>query len=548
MPKGISTKLSRAAKVKAQHPEWTAAQVADFVRLSYRSRDPEKLARQKSNLQPHARKHRHTSQSIAAGRASASDLANMNVIDFASGVLGLKLYPAQAVILKALYGLRLDAAELKCYGDMTGGRIVDCGPSCEADEAVLCLGARAGKSLLASVVALFETVCRAHRWRQSLRKSELGYCVVTATRLAQGVDIITGNCARMAQDSEVLRPLIAGEVRQDQITFKNGLAIRALPCTNVAGRGIPIYCLIFDEIAHYFVEGPRADSAIYNALAPRLSQFSGAKTILASTPAAKQGTFHKWFSEGFSVPDRLTVQAGTSTMNPSIDARFLEKMRLRDSDNYEREFLAQFAEQVACYFAADRLDGAFVLAGDIEPKPETPYFMGLDQSGLSGRDKFACAITHEDGGVILSDVVRSWDSTDADYIMGEVAALAKRYGITSCLTDQYGAGWVRAALEKIGLTVGTRPSLPMVYSNLKSLLTAGRLRLTDNQELRNGLLNTQAYYGRNNALSIQHERSGEGHSDLADAIATSTWSASGRTPELQRAFSDADLERCLKVA
>lgn len=63
--------------------------------------------------------------------------------------------------------------------------------------------------------------------------------------------------------------------------------------------------------------------------------------------------------------------------------------------------------------------------------------------------------------------------------------------------------------------------------NLKSQLIAGRLRLPVNPELREGLASTQAFYGRNNSLSIAHERSAlAGHGDLADAVATAVWAAS----------------------
>ena len=49
-----------------------------------------------------------------------------------------------------------------------------------------------------------------------------------------------------------------------------------------------------------------------------------------------------------------------------------------------------------------------------------------------------------------------------------------------------------------------------VYVNVKSLLIAGRLQLPDNGELRGGFVNTLAFYGRNNTLSIQHERTADG--------------------------------------
>ena len=130
-------------------------------------------------------------------------------------------------------------------------------------------------------------------------------------------------------------------------------------------------------------------------------------------------------------------------------------------------------------------------------------------------------------------------------IMGEIQGLAQGYHITSALVDAYAAGWTTTALGKIGLECERRPGLPQVYANAKSLMIASRLRAPDNGELRAGFINTQAFYGRNNSLSIQHERSVSGHGDLTDACCTAIWAATGQPERLARAFSDADIEAAL---
>jgi len=59
-------------------------------------------------------------------------------------------------------------------------------------------------------------------------------------------------------------------------------------------------------------------------------------------------------------------------------------------------------------------------------------------------------------------------------------------------------------------------------------LIAGKLQLPDNPDLKKALQNTQAFYGKNNALSIAHQRSAAGHADLADAVATAVWIISSK--------------------
>jgi hypothetical protein len=214
-------------------------------------------------------------------------------------------------------------------------------------------------------------------------------------------------------------------------------------------------------------------------------------------------------------------------MNPVVDHAYLEREQRRDPDNYSREFLAEFCEQMSAFFSADSLDAAFILPGDVLPQPGTWYFCGIDQSGISGRDRFALSISHrENTGRVMIDVCRSWDATGGNAVLDEITALRNAYGLRGATIDRYAKGWVQQALEGIGLEVSIRDALPAVYQNAKSLFLAGLLALPNNGELRAGLVNTSAYYGRNNALSIQHERGSTGHADLADAVCTAAWCAS----------------------
>jgi len=76
-----------------------------------------------------------------------------------------------------------------------------------------------------------------------------------------------------------------------------------------------------------------------------------------------------------------------------------------------------------------------------------------------------------------------------------------------------------------------RPSLADIYVNAKSLAISGNLSLPVNNELKKGLLNTQAFYSKSNSLTIGHPRDSAGHSDLADACITSIFQSSRRIEE-----------------
>ena len=314
-----------------------------------------------------------------------------------------------------------------------------------------------------------------------------------------------------------------------ELILTNGITIQSLPCSSTAGRGIPICCLILDEIGWYRLEGPKADEEIVNALRPRMSQFPGAKLLAISTPASKQGILWSMFDEGPDVPGRLTVKAETAFMNPTIDPAFLESEKCRNPDNYQREFMAEFSESVSAFFPFAKIDEACVLGGDILPKVSNRYYAGIDQSGLTGRDRFALAIAHKEKETVFIDLVRSWATTSGKQIIGEIRGILKGYGITSVCLDKYGAGWVKQQFEDIGIEVEIREALPAIYQNLKSLIMANAIKIPDTKPIRTGLLRTNAFFGRNGTLSIQRERTESGHGDECDALATAAWQASSKS-------------------
>jgi hypothetical protein len=419
----------------------------------------------------------------------------------------------------------LDAGQLELYRALTSNE-VEFEAGREKVEAILVLGARSGKSFLSSICALYEATARASRWRRYLNPGEVAYVIVVATRLDQARQIIGRNCDRMMEASRISHWV--EEAWQTELSLTNGIHIISMPCSSTAGRGLAICCLILDELGWYQQEGPKADEEIFNGLRPRMSQFRGAKMFAISTPSAKSGLLWQFFDEGPQVPGRLTVQAPTAFVNPTVDPEFLESEKRRSPDNYAREFLAEFAESVSAFLPFNKVNEACVLGGDVLPDRSHRYFAGVDQSGLSGRDRFALAIAHRSKDEVTIDLVRSWATTDGKQIMGELRSILRDYGVGGVTVDRYGAGWVRQRFEDIGIEVAVREPLPAIYQNLKSLLMAGCIRLPDTKAVRDGLIKTSAFYGRNGALSISHERTASGHGDECDALATAVWLASSR--------------------
>jgi len=458
-------------------------------------------------------------------REAKKKLQKINIIEFATDpdYLGLsfKKRPVQLIILKALYGLPLNEKEIKIFEILTKGKGKYI-PGREKLELIACLGARSGKSFLVSICALYEAT--RDKWKKEVSKGENPYVVIIATRELQAKMIIGKNCKRMLENSPVLKRFIKKSTELE-LTLKNGVKIISSPCTSTALRGLPICVLIMDEIAFFRLEGVRQDETIFNSLRPRQSQFEFNKLFLISTAGAKQGLFFQYFDEGFRQEDRLTIQANTRFVNPEIPQKFLNKEKARNINNWKREFQAEFSEKLEAFFGFELIQKPFTLAGDLSYKSEYKYSLGLDQSGLSGKDRFALAISHKEGDLVIVDIVRSWETKDLDIILNDIEILAKAYHLNEASIDKYSKGYVENSFKKIGLEIKIRPSLSDVFVNLKAKMIQDKLQLPDRPDLKAGLKNTIAVYGKSNQLTIIHERGPEGHADEIDSVAGSIYEA-----------------------
>lgn len=500
-------------------------------RSSYRARTAEGRQHQLENLaKGRGRRNKRAQAGILATRAklTTNHIKDLDIIQFATDVLGVSFAerPAQEVILRSQYGLPLEAEQLEIFDRLTNGQKYL--PGYERAEGVYVLGARAGKSFLSSIIALYESVVREPRFRKFLNPGERAYVIIVATRLLQSQMIIGASCLRMLENSRIKH--FVTDAIACEIMLSNDISILSLPCSSTAGRGLPICTLLLDEAAWYRQEGPKQDIEIFRALRPRMSQFRGAKFIAISTPAAKQGLLYDLFEEGIDperpTPGRLTVHGETLLVNPEVDPEFLLFEKRRDPENYDREFMALFCEQVDSFFPADKLRLCFTLSGDVPFDNRYRYHCAVDQSGLSGKDRFAMSIAHREKDGVVIDVSRTWATKSGDRIIAEIKETANPYGISNVSVDRYSGGWVQEAFERQGFEVTVRDLLPPIFVNMKSLVIAGRVSLPDTKGLKEGLLQTVAFYGKSNKLSIGHERTQEGHGDEADSCATAIWMAS----------------------
>lgn len=153
---------------------------------------------------------------------SSKSLQDANIIEFATdpNFLGLSFQdrPAQEVLLRTLYNLPLSWKQKRILKQISPGYRTNG----ELLEAVWVLGSRSGKSLLASIIALYEAT--RVKWQEYLSKGESAYIVVVATRQKQSEQIIGANCARLIENSPGLRNLIEG-IFSTELVLKNGMRV-----------------------------------------------------------------------------------------------------------------------------------------------------------------------------------------------------------------------------------------------------------------------------------------------------------------------------------
>lgn len=172
------------------------------------------------------------------------------LVGFAEKRLGLTLYNGQSAVLESWA--------------VSGKR-----------KALLNLGRRSGKGLMAAVAAIHNAVVP--DYSDLLRPGETRFIVVVATRHEQAREFIrvVRELLRAATDPDLSAVVDLDASSLDEVVFKTGVVIRAMPCSSRSTRGLPISLLVLDEAAHMATteDGWSAGKQVYQALVPSTAQF-----------------------------------------------------------------------------------------------------------------------------------------------------------------------------------------------------------------------------------------------------------------------------------
>jgi hypothetical protein len=426
----------------------------------------------------------------------------INIIEFMKhpDFLNFHPEPMQECFLTAFYGLEFrnksleqmwcDFMELAKYVPM------------EYWDAVLVWGRRSGKSKLIAGICCYEAFCVDRS--EFIPDGEFVWVNVIAQGVREAKQIGGSFIKGFILDSKKLSAYVQTEraggtgfrrmaSTQERIVLTNGVAIQAMPCKQVSGRGYATAVLFCDEVAFWnqATDNLNADVDIYNAFRYSMLQFGETRRcFLISSKALQKGLLWERFKAGKDgrEPHQLTMLAATETMRTGnqVMQEALADEKRRDPIKYAVECGTEWAMTNRPFFRKEDVEACFVERGQMEPNPGTTYYGAVDPAFRTNR--FGICIGHWDHAREMC-VIDYYDAIDprnfdseagiaVNFVLDELAVLGEQYSIVEWITDQYTGGLLIQVAASANIAMREEPFTPgykkKIYSTTRSLFTPSR--------------------------------------------------------------------------
>ncbi len=288
------------------------------------------------------------------------------------------------------------------------------------------------------------------------------------------------------------------EPTKSRIRLKNGSQILVEPCgqTGAKIRGYTVDFLIVDE-------AQLIPDAVWVAVMPMMATSKKMRntgwTIILGTPSAKHGYYYDCFGD-----KQFTHIHIPYTKCKRIGKKFIDKQKKKlSSDDFSREYMAEFVERIRQYFPSKLIDDCVV--EDIG-KPEGKRFLGVDFARFGGDMNAYCE------SVLVGDkMFVTWaDSEEGESVTAPMGLIKKRDNekhYNRIFVDSGGLGgsildMLQETISKsrvVGLDNSQRRFQEEyeekktgifkedLYSNVKILMEQGKLKFIKNPNLISGL-------------------------------------------------------------
>lgn len=314
--------------------------------------------------------------------------------------------------------------------------------------------------------------------------------------------------------------------RSDSVELSNGVVIEVITASIAAPRGRAYAVAIVEEAAFLPTdESANPDVELLRAVRPALARVPGSMLVVVSSPYARKGVIWQAWKRHHDKPDGdvVLVQASTIALNPTFDARAVEKAYEEDPASAAAEYGAQFRSDIESFVSQEAVEGCVVPGRrELPPVPGVIYHAFTDPSGGSA-DSFTAAVGHvetrDENKVRVLDALREIRPPfSPEQTVTDLAAFFKSYRITRVTGDRYAGEWPREQFRKHGIAYEiSERAKSEIYRDVLPHLNSGGLELLDVPRLHAQLIGLERRTARGGRDSIDHAPGG--HDDLANACA-----------------------------
>jgi hypothetical protein len=355
-------------------------------------------------------------------------------------------------------------------------------PTSPVREAYCVIGRRGGKSLVASLAAIYVSCFRNHDYL----KGETGTCMVLAADRRQCRTIMK-YILNFMQSVPLLKAQIESTTTES-IRLVNGINIEIQTSNFRLVRGYTCVCAIADEIAYWRDEtSANPDVEVLRALRPAMATVRDPLLLCISSPYSRRGALWDAYKNHFGKDDSATLvwQAPTIAANPNVDESIIDAAYAEDLSSASAEYGATFRSDLESYVDLKQIESLVVTGRRELPYQRIfKYHAFCDPSG--GRaDSYTMAIAHREKDRIVLDLVREHKAPfNPDAVTAEYSQILRSYDIRQIQSDKYGGEFPVQAFAKSGIRcVQSAESKSTIYRECLAIFNTNRCELLDNAAL-----------------------------------------------------------------
>jgi len=312
------------------------------------------------------------------------------------------------------------------------------------------------------------------------------------------------------------------------------------------------------------IESEGLDEELYAMLKPSLATFGmDGKMVCISNPLGPMGKFYKLYLDSFIDKTMLMFQLATWQCNPTVDQLFLKTQQLKDPENYDMHYGAEFGVTGASpllpsWAVQAAFDKGYNKKRLEQGYPNIHYFAHLDPAFSS--DNYTLAVVHLDimpnmftpDGKEMKEVIvdhmhvwrpKKGFPIDANEVDSYIIDLSTKFNFSQISYDHWGSIASVTKLKNYGLNViqrtFSRNYQNLIFQEMYELFINERIQIYDtnsivisngqlisleeSSECRQQLLTLQKRWRSNNTYKVEALRGSK--DDFADCIAAASYEA-----------------------